>query len=70
MKPFPVSIDPDIVSGEPRFDGTRVMIRTLIDHLIGDYSIEEYLEQYPSVEPEQVETFLEIATTLMTQVRP
>ena len=54
-----VKIDPEIMSGAPCFAGTRVPIQNLIDYLEGGDSIDEFLEDFPSVRREQVITFLE-----------
>jgi uncharacterized protein (DUF433 family) len=56
-----VKIDPEIMSGEPCFAGTRVPIQTLIDYLEAGDSIEEFLEGFPTVSREQVVAFLEEA---------
>jgi uncharacterized protein (DUF433 family) len=56
-----VKIDPDIMSGAPCFDGTRVPIQNLIDYLEGGDSIDDFLEGFPTVSREQVIAFLEEA---------
>ena len=56
-----VKIDPEIMSGAPCFAGTRVPIQNLIDYFEGGDSIDEFLEDFPSVRREQVITFLEEA---------
>ena len=45
--------DPDILSGEPVFRGTRVPFQTLLDYLEGGDTLDEFLEQYPGVTREQ-----------------
>lgn len=44
-----VSIDKEILGGTPVFTGTRVPIQTLFDYLEGGDSLEEFLDDYPSV---------------------
>jgi len=56
-----VKVDPEIMSGAPCFTGTRVPIQNLIDYLEGGDSIDEFLEDFPSVSREQVISFLEEA---------
>lgn len=41
--------DPNILGGEPVFRGTRVPFKALTDYLEGGASLDEFLEQYPSV---------------------
>ena len=53
--------DPEILSGEPVFVGTRVPVQTLIDYLEGGYGVDEFLDNFPSVRREQVNAFLEQA---------
>jgi uncharacterized protein (DUF433 family) len=53
--------DPDILGGTPAFEGTRVPFRNLIDYLERGYSVEEFLDAFPSVTREQVVASLEAA---------
>jgi uncharacterized protein (DUF433 family) len=56
-----VVVDPDILSGEPVFAGTRVPVRTLLDHIEGD-GLATFLEDFPSVTRDQAIRFLEEAS--------
>jgi uncharacterized protein (DUF433 family) len=51
--------DPEILSGTPVFVGTRVPVQTLIEYLDGGYSVDEFLDNFPSVRREQIHVFLE-----------
>jgi uncharacterized protein (DUF433 family) len=44
-----VHCDPDILGGTPVFVGTRVPVQALIDYLEGGYSLEEFLDDFPTV---------------------
>ena len=44
-----ITIDPDTLGGAPVFKGTRVPVKTLFEYLERDYSLEEFLECFPSV---------------------
>jgi uncharacterized protein (DUF433 family) len=44
--------DPEILGGEPVFRGTRVPFKILIDYLEGGDTLNQFLEQYPSVSRE------------------
>ncbi len=46
------------MGGEAVFNGTRVPVQTLLDCLDAGESIDDFLEGFPSVPPEQVITFL------------
>ena len=50
--------DPEILNGSPVFVGTRVPIKNLFDYLESGNSIDEFIDDFPSVTHEQVVTFL------------
>lgn len=54
-----ISINPEILSGTPVFAGTRVPVQNLFDCLEDGYSISEFLEDFPSVQKNQVIEILE-----------
>jgi uncharacterized protein (DUF433 family) len=61
-----VHSDPEIMGGTPVFVGTRVPLRNLIDYLEGDYSLDEFLDAFPSVSREQAIAALEAAHDELT----
>ncbi len=61
-----ISSDPDILSGQTVFKGTRVPVETLFDHLEAGISLDEFLEDFSTVTKEQAIATLEIANKLMT----
>jgi uncharacterized protein (DUF433 family) len=44
-----ITIDRGILGGEPVFRGTRVPVATLFEHLETNGSLDEFLENFPSV---------------------
>ena len=54
-----ITTDPEILGGTPVFTGTRVPVKTLFDYLENDYSLEEFLECFPSVTREMARELLE-----------
>jgi uncharacterized protein (DUF433 family) len=56
-----VHSDPEIMGGKPVFVGTRVPVRNLLDYLEGGETLEEFLDNFPSVSREQAVAFLEEA---------
>jgi uncharacterized protein (DUF433 family) len=48
-----ISRSPDIMSGAPVFAGTRVPVQTIVDYLAGGHSLEEFLDDFPTVRREQ-----------------
>jgi uncharacterized protein (DUF433 family) len=56
-----VHSDPEILGGTPVFVGTRVPVKTLYDYLEGGDSLDEFLNDFPSVSREQAVAALELA---------
>ena len=56
-----VHSDPEIVSGTPVFVGTRVPAQALVDYLEGGETLDEFLDDFPSVSREQAIAFIEEA---------
>ncbi len=56
MKSVVVS-NPDILSGTPVFAGTRVPVKNLTDYLEGGSTLDEFLDDFPSVDARQVEIY-------------
>ena len=54
-----VEIDPEKLGGTPVFYGTRVPIQNLFDCLEGGESLDQFLDQFPSVTREQALAVLE-----------
>ena len=61
-----VCIDREIMSGTPVFVGTRTPIQTLFDYIEGGESLEEFLEDYPSVTKQAAIDVLEMAKRSLT----
>jgi uncharacterized protein (DUF433 family) len=54
-----ITVDPEILGGTPVFTGTRVPIESLFKYLEGNYSLEEFLECFPTVTREMAVEVLE-----------
>ena len=59
MKESVVHSDPEILGGTPVFVGTRVPIQALIDYIEGGHSLNEFLDDFPSVSREHAIKVLE-----------
>src|SRR3954469_1375819 len=55
---YVVHCDPERVSGAPVFVGTRVPVAILVDHLAHGSTVDEFLDDFPSVTREQAVAFL------------
>ena len=56
-----INIDNEILGGRPVFDGTRVPIKNLFDYLETGETVDEFLEDFPSVKREQIIKLLEFS---------
>ena len=60
-----ITCDTEIMSGTPVFKNTRVPIKNLIDYLEVGESLDEFLEDFPSVSREQAIQALEFAKEML-----
>ncbi len=54
-----ITVDPEILGGTPVFKGTRVPVKTLFEYLEDNYTLDEFLECFPSVTHEMAHRILE-----------
>ncbi len=62
-----ITIDPEVLGGTPVFRGTRVPVKTLFDYLRWNYTLEEFLEYFPSVSRAAAEAVLTEAERVTLQ---
>lgn len=60
-----IHIDPEILGGKPVFVGTRVPLQALVDYLEGGHTLDEFLNDFPSVPRELAIAALEQARDLL-----
>jgi uncharacterized protein (DUF433 family) len=65
---LPINIDPDIVSGTPVFEGTRVPIDALTNNLADGVSLDEFLENFPTVTREQALAIIKFPLEVITRI--
>jgi uncharacterized protein (DUF433 family) len=56
---------PDVLGGTPVFLGTRVPFQSLLDYLEGGQSLDEFLDDFPTVSREAAIAALEQAKSLL-----
>lgn len=61
-----ITSSPDRLGGTPVFTGTRVPVQSLIDYLEGGESLDDFLDQFPSVSREHAIAVLELAKRALT----
>ena len=60
-----ITCDAEIMSGTPVFKNTRVPIKNLIDYLESGETLDEFLENFLSVNREQAVKVLELAKEML-----
>jgi len=65
---LPVSSDPEILSGVPVFRGTRVPVATLLDNLAAGLTLDQFLDNFPTVTREQAIKVLEFSKDTLTRL--
>lgn len=60
-------MDPEILGGAPVFKGTRVPVKTLFEYLEDNYSLEEFLECFPTVTREMACRVLECSEAALLE---
>ena len=63
---FVIHCDKEILGETPVFVGTRVPLRNLIDYLEEGYTLDEFLDDFPSVSRDQAIAALEAAHTALS----
>jgi uncharacterized protein (DUF433 family) len=58
-KSLPIIVDPEIMSGTPVFAGTRVPVDTLINYILDGVTLDEFLENFPTVKRQDAVRILE-----------
>jgi uncharacterized protein (DUF433 family) len=57
--------DPEILGGTPVFVGTRVPVKALIDYIEGGHTLDDFLDDFPSVTRAQAVAVLEQGMKLL-----
>lgn len=62
-----ITIDPTVCNGKPTIRGKRITVQTILEFLSAGDSTEDILDQYPSLEQEDIRACLRFAAKLMEQ---
>ena len=60
-----ITIDNEILGGQTVFKGTRVPVESLFDHLEAGISLDDFLEDFPTVSKEQAIALLDWTNRLL-----
>jgi uncharacterized protein (DUF433 family) len=62
-----ITIDPDLCNGRPTIRGLRITVQTVLEFFFAGDSREEIIQQYPDLEPEDIDACLQFAIELMNK---
>ncbi|PYS84347.1 MAG: hypothetical protein DMF70_05505 [Acidobacteria bacterium] len=65
---LPISIDPEVMSGTPVFEGTRVPVDALMNNLSAGVSLDEFLENFPTVSRDQAIAVLKFSSETLQKL--
>jgi uncharacterized protein (DUF433 family) len=65
---LPISSDPETLSGATVFRGTRVPVSALMDNLAAGLSLDEFLDNFPTVKREQAVQVIEFFKDTLTRL--
>ena len=64
---LPITSDPEILSGATVFRGTRVPVAALLDNLAAGLTLDEFLDNFPTVTREQAVQVLDFSKNMLTR---
>ena len=62
-----ITIDDNLCNGKPTIRGKRITVQTILEFLSAGESHEEILNQYPTLEEEDIQACLKFAAELMNR---
>ena len=68
-KDLPINVDKEILSGTPVFTGTRVPVSALLDNLEVGVSLDEFLENFPTVKRKQAVLVLKYFKSTLDEIK-
>ena len=64
-----VTIDPDVMTGKPTISGLRITVEHILRALANGCTTKELIEDYPDLEPEDIQAVLLYATKIVSHER-
>lgn len=62
-----ITLDPNIANGRPTIRGLRMTVHTVLDYLAAGDKAEDILQEYPFLQPEDIQACLQFASHMMAQ---
>lgn len=66
---LPITVDPNILGGTPVFRGTRVPVDALLNNLEAGVSLDEFLQNFPTVSREQAIEVIEFSRATLHRIK-
>lgn len=64
-----ITVDPNILGGTPVFRGTRVPVDALLNNLEAGVSLDEFLQNFPTVSREQAIEVIEFSRATLHRIK-
>lgn len=68
VESLPITVNPAIMSGTPVFEGTRVPIEALLENLAAGVSLDDFLENFPTVTRDQALAILNFSNQTLKKL--
>lgn len=67
---LPITVDPELMSGAPVFRNTRVPVQTLFDDILDGCTLEQFLDNFPTVRREDAVIVLDTLSHSLVDSKP
>ena len=64
-----ITVNPDVMVGKPTIRGLRITVEQILKALAAGITTQELLEDYPELEPEDIQAVLLYAAELVSEER-
>ena len=64
-----ITVDPKVLVGKPTIRGLRISVEHILKALANNVPVEELLEEYPELEPEDIQASLLYAAEILSEDR-
>lgn len=62
-----ITVNPEVMVGKPTIRGLRITVEQILKALAGGVTIQDLLEDYPELEPEDIQAVLLYAAELVSE---
>ncbi len=62
-----ITVNPDVMVGKPTIRGLRITVEQILKALAGGVTVQDLLEDYPELEPEDIQAVLLYAAELVSE---